>query len=66
MESADIKGNGWGWPSRLRRDHFFVNGRSLCKRHVFYGTCRVDLMSDPKRCVVCQRRRERQIGKKLD
>lgn len=28
---------GWGFPQRSRKAHYFVNGRSLCGKWTFFG-----------------------------
>jgi len=28
---------GWGWPAMSRKAHYFVNGRSLCGRWMYFG-----------------------------
>lgn len=29
---------GWGWPSNSKKAHYFVNGRALCGKWMFFGT----------------------------
>ena len=28
---------GWGWPLNSRKAHYFVKGRSLCGKWMFFG-----------------------------
>lgn len=32
-----VKDSGWAWPLNARKAHFFVDGRSLCGRWLFFG-----------------------------
>lgn len=31
------RSEGWGWPIKATKPHFFVDGRSLCGRWLFTG-----------------------------
>lgn len=37
MSSASVPDRGWGWPLNAKAPHFFVSGRSLCGRWMYYG-----------------------------
>lgn len=49
---------GWGWPLDSRKAHYFVGGRSLCKKWMFTGTLvdNQDNPGGPDDCKECVRR----------
>lgn len=49
---------GWAAPLRARKWHYFVEGRSLCRRWVYLGNCEADDkgLRSSEDCVVCIRK----------
>ena len=60
-----IKTEGWSWLLNSRRDHYFVNGRSLCDKWgiIGYGDC--DDTSDQP-CATCLKKLKARKGKQND
>lgn len=54
---------GWAWPVAARKAHYFVNGRSLCDRWLFWGSnlgaAGEDSLDD---CKVCTKRLTKRLG----
>lgn len=52
---------GWAAPLRARKWHYFVEGRSLCRKWLYLGNCESDdkaSRSDVD-CVVCVKKLDR-------
>ena len=48
---------GWAWPLNARAAHFFIAGRSLCGRWIFFGRVSPDDGRDgPLDCKTCSRK----------
>jgi hypothetical protein len=50
--------NGWGWPQLSKKAHYFVDGRSLCSRWLFFGEVD-DVKADskgPDDCAACRKK----------
>jgi hypothetical protein len=64
MTSADKEwgstGRGWGWPGASRKSHYFVEGRSLCMKWMFFGSLtsnqEMGQKPGPDDCVTCWRK----------
>ena len=56
---------GWTWLSNSPKWHYFVDGRSLCKRFMLFGNAKLDQGQDdsPDNCKACmkalQKRRDK-------
>lgn len=52
MENA-----GWGYLDNARKAHYFVQGRSLCRKWLFLGfVVGRDDIGDPDNCKACERK----------
>ena len=47
---------GWGWPENSRKAHYFVDGRSLCKRWLFLGLVEQGNDNSPDNCPTCMKK----------
>lgn len=60
------KDQGWAWPGNARKAHYFVDGRSLCGRWMFFGAQEqpqaMSLNPGPDDCVSCWRKAEARNG----
>ena len=59
---------GWGWPLNARKAHYFLEGRSLCMRWMFFGTLVPDPAdkTSPDDCKTCTKRlKQRQMFKEV-
>lgn len=49
--------NGWGFPVNARKAHYFVDGRSLCLKWLFFGHLdenqKTGANPGPDDCVTC-------------
>lgn len=51
---------GWGWPLRSRKAHYFVKSRSLCGRWMYTGELtRNQAAGSPDDCKACARKLEK-------
>jgi len=60
MPTPDVKKEGWSWLINSSRDHYFVEGRSLCGKWgvLGYGDCNdVPTVNPP--CATCRKKLER-------
>lgn len=47
---------GWGYPENARKAHFFIKGRSLCRKWLYLGyVVGRDEIGDPDNCKTCER-----------
>ncbi|MBA7491660.1 hypothetical protein ES702_02208 [subsurface metagenome] len=44
---------GWGWPRNSRKTHYFIDGRSLCGKWMFFGKLEDSQDNSPDNCVSC-------------
>ena len=52
-----MSASGWGWPGNAKKAHYFVDGRSLCGRWLFFGQPTQNQgASSPDDCRECARR----------
>ncbi|RLI41370.1 hypothetical protein DRO59_07110 [Candidatus Bathyarchaeota archaeon] len=65
MSKSKVK-EGWGFPLNSRKAHYFVNGRSLCGKWLFFGELEQGNDGSPDNCAVCkkllQKRKRRLSG----
>jgi len=54
---------GWGWPVNSRKAHYFVNGRALCGRWLFFGPLEQGNDDNPDNCAECKKRLKRRHRK---
>jgi hypothetical protein len=49
---------GWGWPGASKKAHYFVDGRSLCMKWMFFGDVSDKEAGEPgpDDCAMCRRR----------
>ena len=48
---------GWGFPTGSRKAHYFVDGRSLCRKWMYLGGLMPsEKTTVPSDCVTCARR----------
>lgn len=47
---------GWGWPGRANKAHYFRDGRALCGRWMYFGPLDGDRRHSTVDCVVCTRK----------
>ena len=54
---------GWGFPLNSKKSHYFVNGRSLCGKWLFFG--HVDPANDDRyeKCSICLKRLRKKEAK---
>lgn len=46
--------DGWGWPERSRKAHYFIDGRSLCGSWLYFGPpTRNQTAGGPDDCATC-------------
>ncbi len=55
---------GWGWPLNSKKAHYFVGGRALCMKWLFFGDCQMGNDNSPDNCKACVKRLEKE-GTKL-
>jgi hypothetical protein len=48
---------GWGVPLNTKKAHYFVNGRSLCSRWMFFGWLEDSHHDHPDNCKACMKAR---------
>lgn len=48
---------GWGFPLKANRAHYFVGGRSLCKRWLYFGDLEDAHHDHPDNCLACMHKR---------
>lgn len=57
--SGDEKKQGWGWPQRSKKAHWFHGAMSLCRKWMFTGELDsgsvVPLQRGPDDCAACYR-----------
>jgi hypothetical protein len=46
---------GWAWPLRASKPHYFDNGLSLCNRWMYTGATDNFTMDDEDVCKACQK-----------
>lgn len=44
---------GWGFPLRSRKAHYFVKGQSLCNKWLFFGDLEQGIDKSPDNCTRC-------------
>lgn len=37
IDQPEVKQQGWGWPGAARGFHYFIDGRSLCRKWLYAG-----------------------------
>ena len=50
------KARGWGWPGNSRKAHYFVNGRSLCSKWMYFGDLYDENDDYTRNCAACKRK----------
>ena len=66
-EVAARLAEGWGGPLLASKFHYFVNGRSLCRRWAFTGELQAGEVGEARRtedCVACYRKLEKRRAAK--
>jgi len=53
---------GWGWPNNSRKAHYFVGGRSLCNRWMYFGELDQGNDESSHNCVSCKRKLRKRAG----
>lgn len=55
---------GWNWLSNATKWHYFVEGRSLCRRWMCFGTdLKEDTGESPDDCAACRKALTKRKGK---
>lgn len=56
---------GWTWLSNSRKWHYFVDGRSLCKKFMLFSTSGLEQGKDdsPDNCMACRKALEKRKAK---
>jgi hypothetical protein len=47
---------GWGWPIRTKKAHYFKNGVSLCGKWGFGGAVEQSNDNSPDNCKACRKK----------
>jgi hypothetical protein len=50
---------GWGWPGLSKKAHYFVDGRALCGKWLFFGPIEdvTSTAKGPDDCAACHKKR---------
>jgi len=56
------KKEGWGWPGRSRKAHYFLDLESLCGLWWFSGELFSGNEDSSDNCAACKRKRAKEIG----
>jgi len=68
MTKAGVRGQGsgvsegWGWPGRSRKAHYFRENRSLCGQWFYTGPLEEGKDRSPDNCAACVKKL---LGKKV-
>jgi len=46
---------GWGFPLKLKKAHYFIDGRSLCGKWMFFGNLEDSNDESPDNCTACKK-----------
>lgn len=46
---------GWGFPPSSRKAHYFIDGRSLCSKWLFFGDLEDSNDNSPDNCTRCKK-----------
>lgn len=53
---------GWGWPANSRKAHYFIDGRAICGKWLFFGAVEDRNHGSPDNCAACKKRLEKERG----
>lgn len=60
---------GWGWPANSRKAHYFVDGKALCGKWMFFGNLEEGNDESSDNCTACKKalvkRREKEASNKV-
>jgi len=54
---------GWGFPLNSKKAHYFVDGRALCGKWLFFGNLEEGNDNSPDNCTACKKAVERRKTK---
>jgi len=52
---GEKKEEGWGFPLKSKKAHYFVGSRSLCNKWLFFGNLEGDDETSSDDCTTCTR-----------
>ncbi len=55
---------GWGFPAKSRKAHYFVDGISLCGKWMFFGELEQGNDNSPDNCATCKKKLLKRKGEK--
>lgn len=61
LEIINRLDGGWGKPTKTGRNHFFINGYSLCGRYSWSGNIKKGIPNDAKCCKICLKKRKEMV-----
>ncbi|HGT1775889.1 hypothetical protein [Pseudomonas phage vB_Pa-PAC8] len=67
MNKSSKMPSGWAQPGAARKAHFFMaDGRSLCKRWLYFGKTYNEIPALEVTCAVCEKKRRSPFEKFCD